>query len=121
LFRSFISVVRVSLLAVRILAMHTIRLGPPWEITPSLGTTHHARKFGRPRTLDANERLWLVCTHVPGSAEITMNGEVVGTILAACEFSIEITSFLQQRNTVAFLVASDEPLGAVTLEIRTLG
>ena len=78
-----------------------------------------ARKFGRPRTLDKNERVWLVCEHVPGAAEVRVNDLVVGLTAAAASFATDITSLLQPRNKVSLLVTSDIALGAVVLEIRT--
>ena len=96
--------------------MHSIRLGPPWQITG----TRHARKFGRPRSLDAHEQVWLVCEHVPGPSEVRVNGNVVGTSDAPGPFAADITSHLQPRNEVVFAVASDGALGSVALEIRSV-
>ncbi len=98
--------------------MHTIRLGPPWEVAASAGGTRHARKFGRPRTLDATERIWLVCEHVPGAATVHLNGAVLSALDAPGPFAADVTSLLLPRNEVAFVVASESPLGAVALEIR---
>lgn len=99
--------------------MHTIRLGPPWVVTPSAdGTgTRHARKFGRPRALAPAERLWIVCSHVPAAAEVTLNGAPLGAP-AAGPFAADITESAQLRNEVVIEVASAEPLGPVALEIR---
>lgn len=96
--------------------MHTIRLGPPWTVTTTETGTRHARKFGRPRTLDADERLWLVCDHVPGPAEVHLNGAIVGTIEGG-PFATDITAHLLPRNEVVFTV-SGVALGAVALEVR---
>ena len=101
------------------LSTHKIRLGPPWQTVATDAGTRHARKFGRPRTLDANERLWLACAHVPGPAEVRVNGTVVGTPGAAGPFAADVTSHLQPRNEVVFAVASDGPLGPVALEVRS--
>ncbi len=99
--------------------MHQIRLGPPWH-TYAIGSgTRHARKFGRPRTLDAGERLWLVCDFLPGPAQVTVNGTAVGAPAAAGPFAADITSLLLPRNEVVFVVASVGSLGAVALEVRT--
>ncbi len=98
--------------------MHSIRLGPPWQVAAVDGGTRHARKFGRPRTLDANERLWLVCAHVPGPVEVRVNGACVGTADAPGPFVADVTALLGQRNEVAFVVSSAEPLGGVALEVR---
>ena len=101
--------------------MHTIRLGPPWEVTPVAGATQHSRKFGRPRTLDANERLWIVCAHLPPAARVLVNSQLVGMVSTAGPFAADITELLQPRNTVVLLVESADALGEVALEVRTLG
>lgn len=98
--------------------MHTIRLRGAWETTHAAGITTHARKFGRPRTLDADERLWLVCSHVPGPADVLLNGNTVDTLAAAGPFALDVTDRLLPRNAVAFVVASPEPVGEVSLEVR---
>jgi hypothetical protein len=101
------------------LLIHSFRLGPPWQVTPTAGGARHARKFGRPRTLDADERLWLVCEHVPGPAEVRVNGTGIGVTDAPGPFAADITSILQPRNEVIVAVASGEPLGSVRLEVRS--
>ena len=100
-------------------AAHTIRLGPPWQVAAADGGTRHGRKFGRPRTLDAAERLWLVCEHLPGAAEVRVNGTVLGAPAAPGPFAADITPHLLPRNEVTVFVASDLPLGTVALEVRT--
>jgi hypothetical protein len=99
------------------LSTHKIRLGPPWYTSATDAGTRHARKFGAPRTLDPNERLWLVCEHVPAAFQVTVNGAGVGAGEAG-PFAADITSFLKPRNEVAFAVASGETLGPVALEVR---
>ena len=90
--------------------IHTIRLGEPWERTLLMdGRTRHRRRFGRPRTLDADERLWLVCDQ-PRS--VTVNGTELDT---AERF--DITGLLQSRNELVIDMRADEPLGAITLEV----
>ena len=98
--------------------MHTIRLAAPWQTTATDAGTRHARKFGWPRILDANERLWLVCDHIPAVAEVQVNGAAAGVAAAAGPFAADITSLLLPRNEVVFAVASATPLGAVALEVR---
>ncbi|MBP3958504.1 hypothetical protein J8F10_24920 [Gemmata sp. G18] len=95
--------------------MHTIRLGPPWDVTSTPAGTRHARKFGRPRTLAPDERVWLVCAHIPGAAEVHVNG---ATVEVPTPFAVDITTLLSPRNEVIFTVASEAPIGAVVLEIR---
>jgi hypothetical protein len=88
-------------------------------VTATGGGSRHARKFGRPRTLDAAERLWLVCDHLPGPAEVLVNGTAVGGAESAGPLAADITHLLQPRNEVVFALASDFPLGAITLEVRS--
>jgi hypothetical protein len=99
--------------------IHRINIGPPWQTTATDTGTRHARKFGCPRTLDANERLWLVCEHVPGPAEVRVNGTLLGNPDASGPFAADITSLVQLRNEVVFAVAGSEPLGSVRLEVRS--
>ncbi len=57
------------------------------------------RHFQSPATLDEDERLWLLIWGADPSAEVSLNGERLGTLsgYAVCgEF--EITSLLQKRN-----------------------
>ena len=100
--------------------MHRIRLGPPWQVTSEGGHTSHTRNFGRPRTLDANERLWLVCERLPGAVEVQVNGVLVGTLANAGPFAADMTHLLHTRNRVVVVSAAVEPLGEVWLEVRTL-
>jgi len=99
--------------------MHTIRLGPPWQTDATDAGTRHARKFGRPRILDANERLWLVCAHIPGPAAVSVNGTQVGGSDEGGPFAADITSLLLPRNEIAFAVPAGTALGAVALEVRS--
>jgi hypothetical protein len=97
---------------------HTIRLRGSWETSSDGTRTHHVRKFGRPRLPDPAERVWLVCELVPGAAEVSVNGRVVGALAGAGSFAADVTELLEPRNAVRFAVASGEPLGEVALEIR---
>jgi hypothetical protein len=99
------------------LSTHRIRLGPPWEVTPDGVRTRHARNFGRPRTLDPGERVWLVCEGLPATTEVTLNGVAVGQAPAGA-FVADITDYLRPRNTVVFAVAGGGALGSVALEMR---
>lgn len=99
--------------------MHTIRLGPPWAVTPTATGATHARKFGAPRALGAGERVWLVCARVPGAAAVALNGAPVGALPEAGPFAADVTDALAPRNEISFVVYSSEPLGPVALEIRS--
>lgn len=100
------------------LTTHSFRLGPPWQVTATGGGSRHARKFGRPRALDANERLWLVCDHIPSAAEVFVNGTAVGAADAPGPFAADITPLLRPRNEVVYALASDSAPGATSLEVR---
>jgi hypothetical protein len=97
---------------------HIIRLRGAWESTPVENRTHHVRNFGRPKTLDAHERVWLVCQNVPGPFAVSLNEQVVAENSDIGSFAADITDLLQARNTILFAVASTEPLGEVCIEIR---
>lgn len=101
--------------------MHTIRLRGGWTSTPAGAAVRHTRPFGRPRTLDPGERLWLVCAWLPGPAEVFVNGGCVGRGQTAGPFAADITDRLQPRNTVEFVVAGTGSPGEVALEIRGPG
>jgi hypothetical protein len=100
---------------------HTIRLRGAWESAwdAEQQTQQHSRKFGRPRTLDSGERVWLVCEHVSSSVEVYLNGNRVYSAAEAGRVAVEITDRLQPRNQVQFRVANDQPLGEVALQIIT--
>jgi hypothetical protein len=97
---------------------HIIRIRGAWESIPSGDCTHHSRNFGRPRTLDAHERVWLICQNVPGPVEVYLNGQAIGENREMGSFAVDITDLLQTRNIVLFAVTSSEPLGEVSIEIR---
>jgi hypothetical protein len=97
---------------------HVIHLRSAWDITSSAQAIRHSRNFGRPRTLEAHERVWLVCQSVPGPSEISLNGNVIGETHEKGPFAVEITNHLQPRNRIQFSVTSADPLGEVSIEIR---
>ena len=83
------------------LPIHTIRLRGFWDVTPlPNGRTQHRRRFGKPRTLDANESLWLVCPHELSAAMVLLNGEPVGTSSQLEPLAVDLTARLQPRNEV---------------------
>ena len=99
--------------------IHTIRLRGFWDVTPlPSGFTQHRRRFGKPRTLDANESLWLVCPHVLEAATVTLNGEPVSTSSQLEPLAVDLTANLQPRNEVIIEMAGDGELSDVVLEIR---
>ena len=98
--------------------MHTIRLRGFWDTAVTGSHTTHSRKFGRPRTLDANERVWLVCTEVPGACVVAVNGELVVRTGKAGPLAADITEKLRGRNVVELTVESATSIGEVAIEIR---
>ena len=97
--------------------IHRIRLGPPWQVTTlDDGRSRRARRFGRPRTVDSTETVWLVAESLPMGCEVFLN-EVPFVITDP--FAVVITRLLNPRNEVVFLLPADALLGAVALEIRT--
>jgi hypothetical protein len=101
------------------MSTHRIRLRGSWETTSDAGHTTHTRRFGRPRTLEPGERVWLVCDSIPAPAAVLLNGTPVGTTSAPGPLAVDVTSSLSPRNEVRIGVASAEPLGEVVLEIRS--
>ncbi|MBA4188291.1 MAG: hypothetical protein C0467_09825 [Planctomycetaceae bacterium] len=99
--------------------MHTIRLRGAWANTTTESTVRHSRNFGWLATLDPGDQLWLICTQIPGPCQVILNEVVVVTVPEAGPFAHEITGDVHTRNMVTFVVASPEPLGEVTLEVRS--
>jgi hypothetical protein len=100
---------------------HRIRLGPPWETTADGGRNQHVRKFGRPRTIDPHERVWLVCGSLPGPAEVFVNGQRVGASEVPGPFAADVTHLLNPRNEVVIVSPSADPPADVALDIRQGG
>ena len=97
--------------------VHRIRLGPPWQVaTLEDGRSRHARRFGRPRTIDSTETVWLVVESLPLGGEVFLN-EVPLEITDP--FAVEISRLLNPRNEVAIHMPANASMGAVALEIRT--
>lgn len=90
---------------------HRIRLNGFWTATPTAdGRVEHARSFGKPRTSDPTETLWVV-TESPG--EVRVNGASQGD-----GNEVRIGVELQPRNRLAILTSAGETLGDVAIEIR---
>ncbi|HUR53540.1 MAG TPA: hypothetical protein VMZ71_05395 [Gemmataceae bacterium] len=88
---------------------HRIRLGPPW--VASADGTRFTRRFGRPRTLDPGESVWLVCAFELDA--VTVNGTAVAAVS-------DLTPLLQPRNEIVVQLAAGGIFpGEVALEIRS--
>jgi hypothetical protein len=99
--------------------VHIIRLRGAWDKSPNGDATNYARKFGRPRNLNDDERIWLVCRRVPGPVEVYLNERLIAESIEVGAFAADITNLIQIRNTILFSVKSSEPLGEVSIQIRT--
>jgi hypothetical protein len=101
---------------------HTIRLRGFWtaaEVGP--GVVRHARRFGRPRTLDPGEAVWLVGDAAPGDGTVSLNGKVVGDLVAGRPFAVKVTGALGVRNEVWLEVRGGGAVEEVVMEIRSTG
>ncbi len=97
---------------------HVIRLRGFWtrDDLPD-GRVRLARRFGRPRTLAANESAWLVGDRAPGDGAALLNDQHLGEVRAREPFAFDVTLRLAPRNAIAFEVDSGEKVEAA-LEIR---
>lgn len=98
---------------------HRIRLRGPWDLTiagderqltfpatwakaglpESSGPVQFLRRFGYPGRIDAHERVWLIGEGVEGPADISLQGERLGTVESG-KFAFEITARLRDRNVL---------------------
>jgi len=101
--------------------VHTIRLRGAWKIERRAdGSAVFERDFGSPRTLDAGERVWVVCERVPGNGVASVNGIEIGDAVSGSAFAADATEPLLPRNRVRFelMAVGDAELGEVGLEFR---
>ena len=100
---------------------HTIRLKDFWisTVRPT-GRMRFTRSFGKPRTLDANETVWIVASSSPGTGTATLNGTWLGNFEANVPFALEITDLLLNRNEVCLEIVAEKELAidGIVLEIR---
>jgi len=82
------------------------------------GRALHARHFGRPTGLDANERVRLVIEPLAATGTARLNGQPLGAISAGVTFEIDVTAQLTARNLLEIELAADEDSGGVTNEVR---
>jgi len=63
------------------------------------GRVRYSRSFNCPTNLDPNERVWLVCEGVDGTADFTLNGTPIFALAGAERSgSCDITSQLRPQN-----------------------
>lgn len=106
---------------------HRIRLRGPWdcELLPAGDSTQHVRcrrRFGFPGRIDADERVWLTFSDVPGKSSLSLNGtELVRDRELGPSFAVETTALLQARNELIVENDSAEAgifQGEVAMEVR---
>lgn len=96
---------------------HRIRLTGFWqELESSDGRVRLCRSFGRPRSLDPDERVWLVCEPSVEPNVVTVNGQKIIGQLTEVGSEFAITEVLQPRNQVILDTRTKNP--TVVLEIR---
>ena len=106
-------------------SIHKMMLRGHWEISRTAeGFTRHTRRFGRPRTLDANETVHVTCTRVPEAACVYVNEVRLGTVQVGEPFDFDITSALSIRNALTIEFTQESPtgqLGETAIEIVVTG
>lgn len=100
--------------------MHTIRLGPPWEIveTPGGGTVH-TRRFGAPPRLDPATRVTLRLAGASGVLSVTLNGLELAWAADGAGVTAGLAG-LRPRNAVAVTLAAGGGLGEGRLEFGSV-
>ena len=87
------------------------------------GRVRFRRRFGFPGRIDSYERVWLTFAGVEGTAEVGLNGQLLGRREGAeGPFEFEVTSLLSHRNELTVEVEAAGGRGGlwgeVALEIR---
>ena len=100
--------------------IHRIRLRN-WPAAPTEhGTIVFTRAFGAPQTLDPEESVWLVCEQAPANGSVTLNSQLLGTMVEGNPFATDITTLFQARNlaSVEVQVSKSCELEEMVLEFR---
>jgi len=89
------------------------------------GKARLRRRFGLPRRLDANERVWLTFAGADSAVSVCLNGQFLGEHKSAsCPFEFPVTEFLRDSNELVVEIESLDDSGGlwgeVALEIRCL-
>jgi beta-galactosidase/beta-glucuronidase len=89
---------------------------------PFVGRVRFRRAFGAPTRVDAHEHLWLTFAGADQTAEVSLNGQLLGRHAGPGPFGFEVTGLIRHRNTLQVDVesaAEDGGLwGEVALEVR---
>ena len=90
-------------------------------LTDFSGRVRFRRRFGYPGQIDDYERVWLTVAGLSDSAEVWLNGAMLGNCAGDGPFESEITRLLQARNELIMDVEGMEHggiWGEVALEVR---
>jgi hypothetical protein len=102
---------------------HRIRLRGPWERESADGQTRHRRHFHWPSQIQAHERVWLTWTGGRDSAQLSLNGTLLGA-RARGAFEHDVTALVARRNALVIEVEAGSGEGPlccdVALEVRCL-
>ena len=87
------------------------------------GRVCFSRKFGCPRRIDDYERVWMTFAGIRGTAELTLNGRLLGRQETANQaFEFDVTGLLQTRNELTVVIETTDPRGGlwgeVAMEVR---
>jgi hypothetical protein len=85
------------------------------------GRVRFTRRFGRPRQIDAHERVWLTIAAADGIISVRLNGRLIGPPTTDGSFEAPVTHLLEARNLLTVEVAAGPDgglVGEVVLEVR---
>ena len=85
------------------------------------GRVRFRRRFGYPGRIDADERVWLTCAGLRDTADVWLNGTLLGERLSA-PFEFDATALLRARNELVMELEGIPDTGGiwgeVALEVR---
>ena len=107
--------------------MHRIRLRKPWISQRQPGGVTWLRRFGCPTGVGPTDRLWLVIENLSHAGTASLNGALLGALLAApAAGRFDVTEKLEARNKLCLdldssaddsFLTGDDPPAEVFLEI----
>src|SRR5437763_1763407 len=69
------------------------------------GRVRFSRNFGCPRRIDDFERVWMTFSGIGGTAEVTLNGQLLGRQETANQpFEFDVTALLRTRNELGVVI-----------------
>lgn len=83
---------------------HVIHLRGHWRYIGHSNGICWERMFGRPMRLDAQERVWLVASHLPPGAHVQVNEHDAGRADGDGDWAMDVTAWLQVRNRLRIIL-----------------